>query len=144
MKRLYFSIILGIAPVFGLSPVLGAQEASAEHNHADGTPCTADHGHDEHQHKEGKPARTTTATRNIFIRTAPSAPATTAMKATSMRKGRPAQTTMATRSIFIGRRRLPATTTMKATSMRKGRPAQTTPITITASSQQEEPASWRI
>ena len=50
MKRLYFSIILGIAPVFGLSPVLGAQEASAEHNHADGTPCTADHGHDEHQH----------------------------------------------------------------------------------------------
>ena len=54
MKRLYFSIILGIAPVFGLSPVLGAQEASAEHNHADGTPCTADHGHDEHQHKEGE------------------------------------------------------------------------------------------
>ena len=29
MKRLYFSIILGIAPVFGLSPVLGAQEAVA-------------------------------------------------------------------------------------------------------------------
>lgn len=54
MKRLYFSIILGIAPVFGLSPVLGAQETSAEHNHADGTPCTADHGHDEHQHKEGE------------------------------------------------------------------------------------------
>ncbi|WP_417001017.1 efflux RND transporter periplasmic adaptor subunit, partial [Akkermansia sp.] len=53
-KRLYFSIILGIAPVFGLSPVLGAQETSAEHNHADGTPCTADHGHDEHQHKEGE------------------------------------------------------------------------------------------
>lgn len=54
MKRLYFSIILGIAPVFGLSPVLGAQETSAEHNHADGTPCTADHGHDEHQHKDGE------------------------------------------------------------------------------------------
>ena len=54
MKRLYFSIILGIAPVFGLSPVLGAQETSAEHNHADGTPCTADHGQDEHQHKEGE------------------------------------------------------------------------------------------
>lgn len=54
MKRLYFSIILGIAPVFGLSPVLGAQDTSAEHNHADGTPCTADHGHDEHQHKEGE------------------------------------------------------------------------------------------
>lgn len=54
MKRLYFSIILGIAPVFGLSPVLGAQETSAEHNHADGTPCTADHGHDERQHKEGE------------------------------------------------------------------------------------------
>ena len=54
MKRLYFSIILGIAPVFGLSPVLGAQETSAEHNHADGSPCTADHGHDEHQHKEGE------------------------------------------------------------------------------------------
>ena len=55
MKRLYFSIILGLSPVFGLNPAYGDQEAPAEHKHADGSACTEDHGHDEHQHKEGEP-----------------------------------------------------------------------------------------
>lgn len=55
MKRLYFSIILGLAPVFGLTPSYGAQETPAEHKHADGTPCTEDHEQEEHQHKEGEP-----------------------------------------------------------------------------------------
>ncbi len=54
MKRLYFSIILGLAPVFGLNPARGDQQAPAEHKHEDGSACTADHGHEEHQHKEGE------------------------------------------------------------------------------------------
>lgn len=54
MKRLYFSIILGLAPVFGLNPARGDQPAPAEHKHEDGSACTADHGHEEHQHKEGE------------------------------------------------------------------------------------------
>lgn len=54
MKRLYFSIILGLAPVFGLNPARGGQQAPAEHQHEDGTACTADHGHEEHQHQEGE------------------------------------------------------------------------------------------
>lgn len=55
MKRLYFSIILGLAPVFGLNPARGDQQAPAEHKHEDGSACTADHGHEDHQHKEGEP-----------------------------------------------------------------------------------------
>lgn len=55
MKRLYFSIILGLAPVFGLNPARGDQQAPAEHKHEDGSACTADHGHEGHQHKEGEP-----------------------------------------------------------------------------------------
>lgn len=54
MKRLYFSIILGLAPVFGLNPAYGDREAPAEHKHADGSACTEDHGHEEHPHKEGE------------------------------------------------------------------------------------------
>lgn len=54
MKRLYFSIILGLAPVFGLNPARGEQPSPAEHKHEDGTACTADHGHDNQQHKEGE------------------------------------------------------------------------------------------
>lgn len=54
MKRLYFSIILGLAPVFGLTTARGAQQAPAEHKHEDGAACTADHGHDSHQHQEGE------------------------------------------------------------------------------------------
>lgn len=55
MKRLYFSIILGLAPVFGLNPARGDQQAPAQHKHEDGSACTADHGHEDHQHKEGEP-----------------------------------------------------------------------------------------
>lgn len=55
MKRLYFSIILGLAPVFGLNPARGDQQAPAEHKHEDGSACTADHGHEDHQHKEEEP-----------------------------------------------------------------------------------------
>ena len=55
MTRLYFSIILGLAPVFGLNPARGDQQAPAEHKHEDGSACTADHGHEDHQHKEGEP-----------------------------------------------------------------------------------------
>ena len=54
MKRLYFSIILGLAPVFSLNPARGEQPAPTEHKHEDGTACTADHGHEDHQHKEGE------------------------------------------------------------------------------------------
>ena len=53
MKRLYFSIILGLTPVFSLNPARGEQPAPTEHKHEDGTACTADHGHEGHQHKEG-------------------------------------------------------------------------------------------
>lgn len=55
MKHLYFSIILGLAPVFSLSAVRADQQAPAEHKHADGTACTADHGHEDHRHQEGEP-----------------------------------------------------------------------------------------
>lgn len=54
MKRLYFSIILGLTPVFSLNPARGEQPAPTEHKHEDGTACTADHGHEGHQHKEGE------------------------------------------------------------------------------------------
>lgn len=54
MKRLYFPIILGLASVFSLHPVRAALPAPVEHQHADGTACTADHGHDEHQHQAGE------------------------------------------------------------------------------------------
>ncbi|WP_418684998.1 efflux RND transporter periplasmic adaptor subunit [Akkermansia sp.] len=54
MKHLYFSIILGLAPVFGLHSARGEQAAPAEHKHEDGSACTADHGHDDHQHKAGE------------------------------------------------------------------------------------------
>ncbi|PNC31724.1 hypothetical protein CXU17_02825 [Akkermansia muciniphila] len=54
MKRLYFSIILGLTPVFSLNPARGEQPTPTEHKHEDGTACTADHGHEDHQHKEGE------------------------------------------------------------------------------------------
>lgn len=54
MKRLYFSIILGLASVFVLNPARGEQQVPAEHKHEDGTACTEDHGHEEHQHAEGE------------------------------------------------------------------------------------------
>lgn len=54
MKCFYFSIILGLAPVFGLNPARGGQQAPTEHKHEDGTACTADHGHDAHRHQEGE------------------------------------------------------------------------------------------
>lgn len=39
MKRLYFSIILGLTPVFSLNPARGEQPAPTEHKHEDGTAC---------------------------------------------------------------------------------------------------------
>lgn len=105
MKRLYFSIILGLAPVFSLNPARGEQPAPTEHKHEDGTACTADHGHEDHQHKEGETCAEGHAMRNTSTRTAPSAQATTSLRATSMQRGKPAR---ATTNMKRPRRKVPA------------------------------------
>lgn len=105
MKHLYFSIMLGLAPAFCLHSARGEQPAPAEHKHEDGSACTADHGHDDHQHKAGETCTQATPTKNTGMRTEPSAQATMNWKVTSTRKGKHARATMNAKSL---RKKIPA------------------------------------